>query len=69
MEYKTPCNEIMFRSFKNVIFSRFKRTLDKIRVIDYINTYRGRYALNDSQNKKLKTLLINFKIYRYAKQH
>lgn len=54
---QTPCNEMMFRSFKNVIFSRFKRTLDKERVIDYINKYRGRYALNDSQNKEIENII------------
>jgi hypothetical protein len=57
MEYKTPCNEMMFKSFKNVIFSRFKRTLNKERVIDYINKYRGRYALNDSQNKEIENII------------
>ena len=59
MEHKAPCNEMMFRSFKNVIFSRFKRTLDKERVIDYINKYRGRYALNDSQNKEIDNIIDN----------
>ena len=54
---QTPCNEMMFRSFKNVIFRRFKRTLDKERVIDYINKYRGRYALNDSQNKEIENII------------
>lgn len=54
---QTPCNEMMFRSFKNVIFSRFKRTLNKVRVIDYINKYRGRYALNDSQNKEIENII------------
>lgn len=57
MEYKAPCNEMMFRSLKNVIFSRFKRTLDKVRVIDYINAYRGRYALNNSQNKEIENII------------
>lgn len=59
MEHKAPCNEVMFRSFKNVIFSRFKRTLDKERVIDYINKYRGRYVLNDSQNEEIKNIIDN----------
>jgi hypothetical protein len=59
MEHKAPCNEMMFRSFKNVIFSRFKRTLDKERVIDYINKYRGRYALNDSQSKEIEIIIDN----------
>ena len=57
MEYKAPCNEMMFRSFKTVIFSRFKRTLNKEIVIDYINKYRGRYALNDSQNKEIENII------------
>lgn len=57
MEYKAPCNEVMFRLFKNVIFSRFKRTLDKRIVIDYINKYRGRYALNGSQNKEIENII------------
>lgn len=56
---QTPCNEIMFKSFKNVIFSRFKRTLNKERVIDYINAYRGRYALNNSQNKEMENIIDN----------
>ena len=57
MEYKAPCNEMMFRSFKNVIFSRFKRTLNKGIIIDYINKYRGRYALNDSQNQEIEIII------------
>jgi hypothetical protein len=57
MEYKAPCNEVMFKSFKNVIFSRFKRALNKERVIDYINKYRGRYALNDSQSKEIEIII------------
>ena len=57
MEHKTPCNEMMFRSFKNVIFSRFKRALNKEIIIDYINKYRGRYALNDSQNKEIENII------------
>lgn len=51
------CNNAMFSAFKNVIFSRYKRTLDKNKVIDYINTYRDRYALNDSQNEEIENII------------
>lgn len=47
----------MFSAFKNVIIKRYKRTLDKNKVIDYINKYRGRYALNDSQNKEIENII------------
>lgn len=54
------CNQSMFSAFKNVILKRYKRTLDKNKVIDYINTYRGRYALNDSQNKEIENIINKF---------
>lgn len=55
------CNQTMFGAFKNVILSRFKRTLDKSKVIDYINKYRGRYSLNDSQNKEIENIINTLK--------
>lgn len=55
------CNQAMFSAFKNVIFNRFKRTSDKIKVIDYINKYRGRYSLNDSQNKEIENIINTLK--------
>lgn len=51
------CNQSMFSAFKNVILKRYKRTLDKSKVIDYINTYRGRYTLNDSQNEEIENII------------
>lgn len=54
------CNQAMFSAFKNVILKRYKRTLDKNKVIDYINTYRGRYALNDSQNEEIENIIKKF---------
>lgn len=51
------CNQVMFSAFKNVIFRRYKRTLNKSKVIDYINTYRGRYALNNSQNEEIENII------------
>lgn len=42
---------------KTLFSAVFKRTLDKERVIDYINKYRGRYALNDSQNKEIENII------------
>lgn len=55
------CNQSMFSAFKNVIFMRYKRTLEKNKVIDYINTYRDRYTLNDSQNKEIESIINKLK--------
>lgn len=55
------CNQVMFSAFKNVIYKRYKRTLDKNKVIDYINEYRGRYALNDSQNEEIESIINKLK--------
>lgn len=61
MKDKPQCNQQMFRAFKNVIFKRFKRTLDKDKVLSYVKTYMSVYSLNNDQINEINGIINNLK--------
>lgn len=61
MKDKPQCNQQMFRAFKNVIFRRFKRTLDKDKVLSYVKTYMSVYSLNNDQINEINGIINNLK--------
>lgn len=61
MKDKPQCNQQMFRAFKNVIFRRFKRTLDKDKVLSYVKTYMSAYSLNNDQINEINGIINSLK--------
>lgn len=61
MKDKPQCNQQMFQAFKNVIFKRFKRTLDKDKVLSYVKTYMSVYSLNNDQINEINGIINNLK--------
>lgn len=57
MKDKPQCNQQMFQAFKNVIFRRFKRTLDKDKVLSYVKTYMSVYSLNNDQINEINGII------------
>lgn len=57
MKDKPQCNQQMFQVFKNVIFRRFKRTLDKDKVLSYVKTYMSVYSLNNDQINEINGII------------
>lgn len=55
------CNQVMFSAFKNVIYKRYKRTLDKNKVMCYIDTYLSKYDLNNAQKEELNNIINKLK--------